>query len=139
MRTSSQIAEEIAMIGPRIGRRVMADLLHVADLPPAQIFVVIFLFHHGPCHACDVSKEFRVSAPTATGIIDRLETGGYVSRIADEGDRRAVVVELTAEGRKVAQRLRTVIIDRWTELLSRLSSEDAEKYLEILQKINEAL
>lgn len=139
MKTTSQIAEEIALIGPRIGRRVMSELFHVADLPPAQIFVVVFLFHHGPSRSCDIGKELRVAAPTATGIVDRLEAAGYVSRVSDQEDRRAVVIELTAEGRKIAQKLRAVMIERWTEIMSKIPHEDAEKYLEILQKINEAL
>ncbi|MBF0569853.1 MAG: MarR family transcriptional regulator [Candidatus Omnitrophica bacterium] len=139
MKTPAQIAEEVAMIGPRIGRKILADLSRVADITPAQMCVVMCLLHNGPCRSSDIVKELKVAAPTATGIVDRLATAGYVSRSEDKEDRRVVVVELTAEGKKLAHKLRAVVIERWTEILSKIPREDAEKYLEILKKINEAL
>ena len=134
-----QIAEQIAMIGPRIGRKILSDIFQTVDIPHTQLFVIIMLFHNGACRTSDISKELKVTAPTATGVVDRLEHAGYVTRSVDKEDRRAVVVELTPEGRKLAQKLSTVVVKRWTEILSKISREDAEKYLEILKKINEAL
>ena len=139
MKIPVQIAEEIAMIGPRIGRKILADMSQVADMPPAQMFVLMFLFHNGPARTSDIVRELRVAAPTATGIVDRLVTSGYALRSEDREDRRAVIVELTAEGKKIACKLRTVVVKHWIEILSKISREDAEKYLEILKKINEAL
>ncbi|MBF0122902.1 MAG: winged helix-turn-helix transcriptional regulator [Candidatus Omnitrophica bacterium] len=139
MKTPSQIAEEIAMIGPRIGRKILADLSQVADIPPAQMFVLMFLSHNGPMRTSDIVHELKVAAPTATGIVDRLQASGYAVRSEDKSDRRAVIVELTAEGKKIAGKLRSAAVDQWTEILSKISRDDAEKYLEILRKINEAL
>ena len=139
MKTPSQIAEEIAMIGPRIGRKILSDMSQVADIPPAQIFVLTFLSHNGAMRTSDIVRELRVAAPTATGIVDRLVASGYAGRSEDKEDRRAVIVELTAEGKKIASKLRSVVVHHWTEILSKISREDAEKYLEILKKINEAL
>ncbi len=139
MKTVPQIAEEVAMIGPRIGRKLMSDMAHVADIPQAQLFVVMRLFHQGSCRLLDICHEMRVSAPTATGIVTRLEKLGHVKRTADKNDRRAVVVALTPQGHKVALKLRGVVVKRWTEILAKISRDDAEKYLEILKKISEAI
>jgi DNA-binding MarR family transcriptional regulator len=139
MKTVAQIAEEVAMIGPRIGRKLMSDMAHVADLPQAQLFVVMRLFHQGGCRLFDICHEMKVSAPTATGIVTRLEKSGYVKRSVDKHDRRAVIVALTPQGHKVALKLRGVVVQRWTEILSRISRDDAEKYIEILKKISEAI
>ncbi|MBF0485736.1 MAG: MarR family transcriptional regulator [Candidatus Omnitrophica bacterium] len=139
MKTVPEIAEEVAMIGPRIGRKILADFLQVADIPHAQLFVIIMLFHNGACRACDIGRELKVAPPTATGIVDRLEKAGYVTRLVDKKDRRVVRVELTGDGRKIAKKLRTVVVTHWTEILSKISREDAEKYLEILKKISEVL
>ena len=127
------------MIGPRIGRKLMSDMAHVADIPQAQLFVVMRLFHQGSCRLLDICHEMKVSAPTATGIVTRLEKSGYVQRRADKNDRRAVIVELTPEGRRMALKLRGVVVERWTRILSSISRDDAEKYLEILKKISEAI
>lgn len=139
MKTIHAIAEEVAMIGPQIGRRIMTDLVQVADIPHAQMCVVMLLFHQGPKHLSDICQQMKVSAPTATGIVTRLEKSGLVSRTADTKDRRAVVVGLTAEGRKLTEKMRAVVVKRWTDIFQKISREDAQKYLEILKKISEAI
>jgi DNA-binding MarR family transcriptional regulator len=41
-----------------------------------------------------------VSAPTVTRMIDVLQGRGLVTRVEDPGDRRAVLISLTPEGRR---------------------------------------
>ena len=135
----SKIAEEVTMIMPRISRRIIFDLLQEIDIPHAQLFVMNMLAHQGTCRTSDIVKELQVSAPTVTGILDRLEKSGYVRRVEDREDRRAVMVELTAEGKKIAVKLKSTIVARWSDILKKLSAEDAERYLEILRKIKEAI
>jgi DNA-binding MarR family transcriptional regulator len=139
MSSISEIAEEIAMISPRIARRFFLDISEVADISHSQLFVIMRLANQGAACLSEISQDLKVSAPTATGLIDRLEKTGFVQRTPDKEDRRSVVVDLTPEGKKLAQKLRAGIIKRWMEILSKLSREDAEKYLEILKKIREAL
>jgi DNA-binding MarR family transcriptional regulator len=139
MKTIPQIAEEVAMIGPRIGRKIIADIARVADIPHAQLFLIIRLSHHGSTRFADIRHELRVSAPTATGIVTRLERAGYVTRVQDVKDRRLVLVALTAEGNKLAGKIRGIVVKRWTHILGTLSRQDAEKYLDILRKISEAI
>jgi DNA-binding MarR family transcriptional regulator len=43
---------------------------------------------------------------TLTGILDRLERRGLIARSTRAGDRRSVVIELTAEGEQVAALVR---------------------------------
>jgi len=44
-----------------------------------------------------------------------------------------------SRGRTLAQKLRGIVVKHGIEILSKLSVEDAEKYLEILRKINEVI
>ncbi|NTV28461.1 MAG: MarR family transcriptional regulator [Candidatus Omnitrophica bacterium] len=134
-----KIAEEISIIMPRISRQIMSDLFTTVDIPHAQLFVIMTLFHTGSCRTCDIGRQLKVTAPTATGIVDRLEKAGYVSRSTDQEDRRTVMVNLTVEGKKLALRVKDKVVERWADLLQKIPAEDAEKYLEILHKIKEAL
>src|SRR6266567_6914074 len=52
-----------------------------------------------------MSQKRGVDAPTATGIVKRLEQNGLVERRHDREDRRVVKVYLTAEGRDIMQYL----------------------------------
>jgi DNA-binding MarR family transcriptional regulator len=134
-----KIAEEISLIMPRISRKIVADLFRIVDIPHAQLFVLMMLFHEGPCRTCDIGRELKVSAPTVTGIVDRLEKSGYVKRVSSKDDRRTVMVELTAKGSTVANKLRATVVKRWAEILGKIPARDAQKYVEILRRIKEAL
>ncbi len=139
IKSIQQIAEEVALIGPRIGRKIMADLVQVGDIPHAQLFVLMFLFNQGAMRFSDICHELRVSAPTGTGIISRLQKAGYVKRVAEAQDRRTVLVVLTPQGRKLSEKLRKLLVERWSDIFANISHEDANKYLEILKKISEGL
>ncbi len=48
---------------------------------------------------------------TLTGILDRLEGRGLIARGTQPGDRRAVRITLTADGKRVAARVRRTLLD----------------------------
>ncbi len=134
-----RIAEEISIIMPRITRQILSDLFQAVDIPQAQLKLIMTLYQSGPCSPCDIGRQLRVSAPTATGIVARLEKAGYVRRSANKDDRRMVMVELTEAGKKVAHQVKQKAVERWAAVLAKLPVEDAEKYLAILKVIQESL
>jgi len=80
-----------------------------------------------------------VSAPTVTGIVDRLEKGGYARRVPNKEDRRVINIELTDNGLKFEKQIRTHIQKKWAQMLSKLSKADCENYLKVLKKIQNQL
>lgn len=135
MNRSARIAEEISTLMPKIARRILMGFFGSVEITQTQLFTVITLYEKGPCRFSDLSQELKISAPTATGIIDRLEKSGYVKRIPDKKDRRAINIHLTVKGVRVAKTLRTTLKDQWQVLLEKLSASDQENYLKILRKI----
>lgn len=53
----------------------------------------------------DVATLLRIRHNSAVGLISRLEAHGYLRRIASQGDRRCVLLELTPKGEGMLQRL----------------------------------
>ncbi len=49
----------------------------------------------------DLSRKLMVSNGNVTGIVNRLEAEGLISRKADERDRRTQWVKLTDEGKRI--------------------------------------
>jgi DNA-binding MarR family transcriptional regulator len=49
-----------------------------------------------------LTSSARLSSGGMTSRLDRLEEAGVVRRVPDPGDRRGVLVELTPEGRRIA-------------------------------------
>jgi DNA-binding MarR family transcriptional regulator len=60
----------------------------------------------GPRRITELAAEERVTQPAITLLVNRLQERGWVQRIPDESDRRAVLVSLTSEGETVFDRLR---------------------------------
>lgn len=139
MTRTAQIAQEISVLMPVIARRILLSLFQSMEIPQTQLFTIITLFEQEPCRLSELSRQMRISAPTTSGIVDRLERGGYAKRLADKEDRRAISVVLTPKGRRIAKTFRATVQERWHELLSSLSVEDQENYLRLLKKIREAV
>ena len=134
-RRISEIAREISFLMPSIGRRVVLSFFQNHEIPPTQLFTVLTLSEKGPCHFRELCKALHISAPTATGIIDRLEKSHFAQRLRDPCDRRAIHIILTAKGKRIARSLRLTIKKRWELMLRQLSLKECEDYLRILKKI----
>jgi DNA-binding MarR family transcriptional regulator len=48
----------------------------------------------GPITAGELARRVGITSGAVTGVIDRLERGGWVRRVADRSDRRRVIVEM---------------------------------------------
>ncbi len=59
------------------------------------------LLHKGPTPVNAIGARVRLTSGSITTAVDRLERKGLVERRNDPGDRRARVVHLTEEGRKL--------------------------------------
>src|SRR4029078_3959677 len=76
-----------------------------------------------------LAEALDVSQASATGIVDRMEQRGLVSRQRDEEDRRVTRVHLTDRGRQVIERLGAERRDRLSKLLDQLTDEELQAFL----------
>ncbi len=84
------------------------------------------LIRQGPQRLTDLAKSEGVSQPGMTQLVSRLEQGGYARRRADDADGRAVVVEVTAEGRALADQRRKERAAILNDLVNQLGPADQE-------------
>ena len=63
------------------------------------------LLHKGPLPVNEIGKKVLLTSGSITVAVDRLEDKGLVERRAHGTDRRAKMVHLTKEGRKVITRV----------------------------------
>ena len=69
-------------------------------------------------------------------ILDELQAKGLIERVADPGDRRARLLAITKEGRKVKDATQAAIQrgeERW---LGTLSATDRAVFLRVLQELS---
>jgi MarR family 2-MHQ and catechol resistance regulon transcriptional repressor len=62
------------------------------------------LLHKGPLPVNEIGRKVLLTSGSITVAVDRLETKGLVERRAHGTDRRARIVHLTKEGRKLITR-----------------------------------
>jgi len=74
---------------------------------------------------------------TLTGILDRLERRGLITRGARPGDRRAVLIELTADGERTAALIRQTLRDVEKRALAGLGADDVNAALAVLRALTE--
>jgi DNA-binding MarR family transcriptional regulator len=68
-----------------------------------------------------VAQQLKLSAGAVTEVVEGLVRDGLVRRETDPDDRRAVVLALTAEGRRVAERYELAASSALAQVLGRLT------------------
>jgi len=59
---------------------------------PTDLWALCLLLLHGPAPAGRLAELTGLTTGAVTGVVDRLETGGFVRREVDAADRRKVIV-----------------------------------------------
>jgi DNA-binding MarR family transcriptional regulator len=82
-----------------------------------------------------LARQVHVSHPTMTGILDRLERRGLITRVRDERDRRRMNVTATDRGRQILEQAPSPLQDRFRNQFSRLEEWEQTQMLATLQRI----
>jgi DNA-binding MarR family transcriptional regulator len=115
--TLSELIGRLRLAMTRLGRQLRRE--DPRDLTLAGLSALSAVAAAGRLSLGELAEAERLSAPTVTRLVDRLEQAGLMRRLADELDRRVVRVELTEAGRDLLA-VRWEQGNRW--LLSRLES-----------------
>ncbi|MBP8130922.1 MAG: MarR family transcriptional regulator [Candidatus Hydrogenedentes bacterium] len=81
----------------------------------------------------NLARRTSLSCATATGIVDRLEQRGLVSRSRNGKDRRQVQLTLTASGRDTCARRPPVLQENFLRALEDLPAAEKQRMLESLR------
>jgi MarR family 2-MHQ and catechol resistance regulon transcriptional repressor len=74
------------------------------ELGASDFAVLEAVLHKGPLPVNEIGKKVMLTSGSITVAVDRLEAKGLVERRAHSTDRRAKIVHLTKEGRKLITR-----------------------------------
>ena len=87
----------------------------------------------------DLAQRCAMTAPALTEFVDSLAREGFVRRLEDAGDRRVVLVELTAQGRRELDKHREVMKRGVAALLARIPAEKRARLRAALTDLNESI
>ena len=110
---------------------------HLSDvnLTVSQFGTLEVLHHLGPLNQRSIGDKLLKSGGNITMVIDNLEKQGYVVRKKDPSDRRAILIHLTAEGKKFISQFFPKHLDRIKEEFSVLSEEEKQTLADICKKL----
>jgi DNA-binding MarR family transcriptional regulator len=100
-----------------------------------QLTCLLALQEYGPLPTSKLAKYMMVKPSTATGIVDRLEEKGLVIRSRSVLDRRVVTIELTDEGKSLAEEAPLPIPSRMVDGLNRLDVEETKRIVKSLSTL----
>jgi len=122
----------------RASRAVLARVeprLAAAGLTTTQFGVLEAILHKGPLSQRDLSQKVLTSPGNMTDLIDKLEARGLVRRLRQKADRRAVRVELTAEGHALIEPLFSAHAGDIDTAMAGLDEPELRQLGELLRKL----
>ena len=117
-----------------VQRRFSAKLAPHGVTPP-QWGVLVALWEQDGLSLSELAKRSFFDGPTMTGIVDRLEGAGLVSRRRDSQDRRVISVYLTDQGRDLEQILPPLSDETNRESVAGLTEQQKRQLGDILRHI----
>lgn len=104
-----------------------------------QLSTLLALFEGGAMPPSQIARRIMVKSSTVTGIIDRLEQKGLVTRIRNSPDRRIITIELTDAGRKLAENAPPPIQTKIVQGMNKLEDKERETIIRSLTKLAEMI
>lgn len=87
----------------------------------------------------ELGRSFRLSQPTVSGILQRLEAKGFVTMEADPNDRRRKYVRTTERAAECHQQIISNFRDMERRLAAPLSAEEQKTLLALLDRMIDGL
>jgi DNA-binding MarR family transcriptional regulator len=122
--------------------RLMLDhhRTHVVEMDLTVVQAqTLTLLSGAPVSTTRLATSLGISAPAMTQLTDRLVRKRLIERQSADGDRRAVMIALTEQGKRVVDRFRKRRSEVFAEALSRLNDLDRAEVIDALGKVVAAL
>lgn len=110
------------------------------QITSSQLNILEILYRSEGTKVCmsQLGKQLVVSKANITGLIDRLEKRGWVTRLGGE-DRRETIVQITDEGRSVVERVIPGYYGVLSELCAGLGAAEKAAVVHALSELRRLL
>ena len=121
------------------GELYTKELNKIYNISSAQLNCLLALNENGPLSPSQIAKYIMVNSSTVTGIIDRLEQKGLVRRMRISQDRRIITIELTKNGKVLAENAPPPIQWKLMDGLNNITEKDIKQIAGTLTKLTSML
>ena len=128
MTAAITVLDRLLEIG-ELFQKDMARAFEGTPLTPARTRLLWDLQHGGPTTQHALAERLEVSPRNVTGLVDALETAGYVARAPHPTDRRAVLVTLTPSATELMREMQRDHEELSATLLAAVAPSDRDAFV----------
>ncbi|QFR96970.1 MarR family transcriptional regulator [Streptomyces tsukubensis] len=122
------LAEQLLRLTRRLNR-IQKRGLEPLGITPAQSRLLRVVAHSDtPPRMADVARRLEVVPRAVTTLVDALEEGGLVRRVADPDSRRVTRIEVTENGREALRSMRSARRGAAEDILSPLTATQRAQF-----------
>ena len=123
----------IILFKVRQARRVLSrSYMEIVNLSPGQPKLLHHLAQHGSCLQKDLAAALDVEPGTISKQLNSLEELGLITRGSIAGDKRAILVSLTEEGRIRQQHYSEHMREIDARMMQDFTEEEKEQFEDLL-------
>lgn len=113
----------------------MTAELEKMDLTAAQGHIMGYLAHHeeAPCPR-DIELDFKLSHPTVSGLLSRLEQKDFIELRTDPNDRRCKRIYILPKGRECHDRMHQTILNNEERMVQGFTEEEKQLFADFLTR-----
>ena len=105
----------------------------------SDFMVLEALLHKGPLTISEIQAKVLLASGSMTAAVDRLESRGLAVRRSVASDRRARRIELTAEGRRLIEKVFRAHAEHLEQAVAVLNETEKQQVYEGLKKLGRSI
>ncbi len=142
MKNSNDLFNEMIPLGQLIymvnqyKERLLNENLSPLDVTSAQFKVLCTIYREECITPMELKKSLSVDLGALTRMLDRLLCKGWVERLPNPNDKRGVLIRLTAEGKTLCEKCRSLLGQTLhQELIKNLTDDEVNTLYQLLTKV----
>ena len=107
------------------------------ELTPTQFKILKYLYDHENVISMDLQKQYSMTNPTVTGIIQNMENHGWIKRVPNPDDSRSKYIKLTKKALDKKEELYNLGEDLEKDFTKNITKSEEDELIKILNKMLE--
>jgi DNA-binding MarR family transcriptional regulator len=136
-----ELWELVRLVSERYGKRLSAHkrknpkASRLESLTVQQFQYLQVIERHSPLSVGEIARYFKVTSPTATSIVNRLEQEALVVKKPSSQDGRIQLMQLTPKGKDIIKIQEDAFRSLAVDIEKALTPQELKKYAELTGKV----
>ncbi|MCG8401027.1 MAG: MarR family winged helix-turn-helix transcriptional regulator [Firmicutes bacterium] len=134
---NSYICYKLSRVMRRVQRYYEARLAPF-EITPVQFYVLSALLWSDGMKFKDLAKSVGIDGSTLTGILDRMERGGFVERRDDPEDRRSLLIYITEKSKEMGPTMIEMAEKLDREIKEQFPGAEFATFMKVLDQLGDS-